>query len=256
MGEIINLSDNIKENLEKKKEKYPNLRDFQYDTNTDTLTFQGQSFSPAGYALIHTAPVFFQLIPQDIFEYLRNGFYYQSPNEIPKIKNMITTELVITEDEAQQLKTFVNQFIKRLNIYMNNKILFDNGMQDVDLNNFLSNLLERRKVIEGARTGIYKSIAANIISNEYNQFINSLNTLETPANYEQENEQIMNNSLERGMSLTRKPPQNIGYIFPEQEDIDRQIEREQHLGIAGFTSIILILGTVITIGMYLALKFM
>ena len=129
-------------------------------------------------------------------------------------------------------------------------------MQDVDLNNFLSNLLERRKVIEGARTGIYKSIAANIISNEYNQFINSLNTLETPANYEQENEQIMNNSLERGMSLTRKPPQNIGYIFPEQEDIDRQIEREQHLGIAGFTSIILILGTVITIGMYLALKFM
>ena len=56
------------------------------------------------------------------------------------------------------------------------------------------------------------------------------------------------------MSLTRQKPG--GYTFPEQEDIDRQTERNQHLGMAGFTSIILIIGAAITFGMYLALQLM
>ena len=59
MSEIINISENIKESLEKKKEKYPNLRDFYYDENSDTLTYNGETICPASYALSHTAQVFF-----------------------------------------------------------------------------------------------------------------------------------------------------------------------------------------------------
>lgn len=246
MGEIINFSEQIKNNLEKKKEKYPNLAGFIYDEETDTLTYNNQTINPAGYALNHTAPVFFQMVPQDIFEYLKNGFYFQSPNEISKIKSMITTEMVITEEEEQQLKNFVRQYIVRLEIYMDNKILFEQGIQDADLNNFISNLLERRQVIDGVKTGIYpNSVAANIIKQEYDTFTSNLNT-----------EQSMENNLEKEMTLTRKPPKTVSYIFPEQEDVDKQVENSQRLGMAGFTSIILIIATAVTFGMYLALKLM
>lgn len=246
MGEIINISDNIKESFEKNKEKYPNLQGFEYDENTDTLTFNGQTVSPAGYALSHTDPVFFQMIPQDIFTYLKNGFYFQSPNEISKIKNMITSELVITEDEENILKTFVKQYFKRLEIYVNNKLLFDESLQDIDLNTFVNNLLDRRNVIEGVKTGLYpNSVAANIIIAEYTQITEQL-----------DNSQQSNKEMERPMTLTRKQPKSISYIFPEQEDVDRQVEREQRFGIAGFTSVVLIIATAITFGMYLALKLM
>lgn len=246
MGETINLSANIKENLEKKKEKYPNLAEFHYDENTDSLIYNGQSFSPAGYALSHTAPVFFQMVPQDIFDYLKNGLYFQSPNEIAKIKSMITNELIITEEEENQLKLFVKQYIKRLEIYINNKILFDNGIKNIDLNNFINNLLERRQVINGVRTGIYpNSVAANIITQEYNKITSELNdNLPTQTNE--------TNDLQQTMSLTRKKTGT--YIFPEQEDIDRKVAKEQHLGMAGFTSIVLIISAAVTFGMYLALK--
>lgn len=245
MGTIINLSENIKNNLEKKKEKYPNLKDFYYDETTDTLTYSGLSFSPAGYALSHTDSVFFQMGAQDIFEYLKNGFYFQSPNEMSKIINMITTEIVITEEEQEKLKTFVRQYFKRLAIYTNNKILFDNGIEnDIDLKDFVNDLLERQKVINGVRTCIYHSIAANIIIEEYNAINNELN----PSILD---ESTQNNELNRGMSLTRE---KLGYKFPSQEEIDSQIEKEQHLGMAGFTSIILIISAAITFGMYLALQ--
>lgn len=261
MGEIINLSENIKNRLEEKKEKYPHLKDFYYDEATDTLTYNGLSFSPAGYALSRTDSVFFQMGAQDVFEYLKNAFYFQSPSEMSKIRNMITTEIVITEEEQKKLKTFVRQYFKRLAIYTNNKILFDNGIEkDIDLKDFVSDLLERQKIINGVRTGIYHSVAANIIMEEYNAISNELNNNQAiQANatgqsneFTQTNEN--NNELDRGMSLTRQKPS--GYTFQEQEDIDRQTERNQHLGMAGFTSIILIIGAAITFGMYLALQLM
>ena len=243
MGEIINLSENIKSSLENKKEKYPNLREFEYNEETDTLTYNGKSFSPAGYALSHTDPVFFQMVPQDIFEYLQNGFYFQSPNEINKIRNMITTEIVITEEEEKQLKTFVRQYFKRLAIYTNNNILFDNGIQAniEELKNFASNLLERQKIINGVRTGIYHSVAAEIITGEYNAISNELGNNQ-------------NNELDRGLSLTRQKPSGNNIVFLEQEDVDRQTEQSQRLGVAGFTSIILIISAAVTFGMYLALQ--
>lgn len=255
MGEIINLSEKIKENLKNKKEKYPNLREFQYDDTTDTLTFRGESFSPAGFSLIHTDPAFFELVPESIFAYLKNGFYYQSPNELSKIKNMIAAELVITEEEVLQLKKFVVQYLTRLTIYMNNKHLIDSkASQNNEISNFLSNLLERGKVIDGAKSGFYKGPAAQVVKDEYEEFIkppeNNLNT------QEETNTQTLDNSMDRGMSLTRKSPKNITYIFPEQQDVDESFNKKQYLGMAGFTSIVLIIATAITFGMYLALKLM
>lgn len=248
MSEIINISENIKENLEKKKEKYPNLRDFYYDENSDTLTYNGETICPASYALSHTAQVFFQMVPQDIFDYLKNGFYYQSSAELEKINDMLKKELVITEEEQNQLKTFVKQYIKRLEIYMNNKLLFDQGLNDLDLNAFINNLLARKGIIESVNNNTYYSVAASIIKNEYDSIINQINT----KNSEQVND--LENEMTRQMTLTRKPPKSVSYIFPEQEDVDKEIEKNQHLGMAGFTSIILIIATVVTVGMYLAAK--
>lgn len=260
MGEIINLTETIKNRLEEKKEKYPHLKDFYYDEATDTLTYKGSSFSPAGYALSRTDSVFFQLGAQDVFEYLKNSLYFQSRNEMDKIRNMITSEIVITEDEQNQLKSFVRQYFKRLAIYTNNKILFDNGIKkDIDLKDFVSDLLERQKIINGVRTGIYHSVAANIIIKEYNAISSELsanqvvqsNPTEQTNEFAQTNEN--NNELDRSMSLTRQKP---GYNFPSQEEIDRQVEKEQYLGMAGFTSIILIIASAITFGIYLALRLM
>ena len=76
MSEIINISENIKENLEKKKEKYPNLRDFYYDENSDTLTYNGETICPASYALSHTAQVFFFFLFLLLFFYFIFFFYY------------------------------------------------------------------------------------------------------------------------------------------------------------------------------------
>lgn len=249
MGEIINLSEQIKNGFEMKKEKYPNLVGFVYDENEDTLTYNGQVINNAGYALNKTAPVFFEMVPQDIFEYLKNGFCFQSPNEISKIKSMITSEMVITEEEIAQLKTFVRQYITKLGIYIDNKILFEQGIKDEDLNDFLSNLLERKHIIDGIKTGIYPhSIAANIIESEYDALTNNV-TLENT-------DQTPDNSLEKGMSLTRKSPKTISYIFPEQSDVDAKYNKSQRLGISGFTSIVLIIATAVTFGMFLALKLM
>ncbi len=252
MGEIINLSEQIKNRFESQKEKYPNLAGFTYDEENDTLTYNGQTISPAGYALNHIDSAFFQLVPQDIFEYLKNGFYFQSPNELSKIRNMITSEMVITEEEEKQLKTFVRQYFKRLAIYTNNKVLFDDGMQeDIDLKDFVRNLLERQKIINGVRTGIYHSVAANIITDEYNAIDSELNNSQINLDVNTESEGKADISQEREMSLTRQKP---GFL--SQEEIDRQIEQEQRLGMAGFTSIILIIVSAVTFGMYLALKLM
>ena len=186
------------------------------------------------------------MVPQDIFDYLKNGFYYQSSAELEKINDMLKKELVITEEEQNQLKTFVKQYIKRLEIYMNNKLLFDQGLNDLDLNAFINNLLARKGIIESVNNNTYYSVAASIIKNEYDSIINQINT----QNSEQVND--LENEMTRQMTLTRKPPKSVSYIFPEQEDVDKEIEKNQHLGMAGFTSIILIIATVVTVGMYLA----
>ena len=254
MAESTSLNEYIKNDFEKKKEKYPNLKDFSYDEKSDTLTYNNLSFSPAAYALSRIDSSFFQLVPEDIFSYLKNGLYYQSSNEISKIRNMITAELIITEEEQAQLKYFVRQYFKRLAIYTNNNFLFANKMEESEsLKNFASDLLERQKIVNGVRTGIYRNIAASVILQEYDSISNELKRKQpTPENTnEQTNEN--NQDFNRGMSLTRQKP---GYNFQSQEEIDRQTEKEQHLGMAGFTSLILIIGTAITFGMYLALQLM
>lgn len=240
MNEIPSLRKTIKENFEKRKESYPNLKYFVYDENIDSLSFNNQTISPAGYALSHTAPIFFMMTPQDIFEFLKNGLYFQSPKEVDKVKNMITTELVVTEEEEQLLKNFVHQYIKRLLIYSNNKALFTTENKNVDLMDFLANLLERHKVVEAIKTGIYpNSVAANIITGEYLKLIE-----QAP------------NEKNKGMSLIRLSPNENKSVFLDQDENIKFNENENNFGIAGFTSTVLIIISAITFGMYLALKLM
>ena len=74
--------------LKKLQEKYPNLRDFKFDNNI--LSYNGNSIENAEAGINHTAPIFFQMIPSDIFDYLKDGFYYQSDGELEKVKSMLS----------------------------------------------------------------------------------------------------------------------------------------------------------------------
>ena len=253
MGEIINVIDNIKENFESIKRKYPNLQDFHYDEATDTLSFNGATIDKAGEKIMHTDPIFFHLIPQDIFDYLKNNLYYPHI-DLDKIKRMITTEMIITEDEITRLRQFVADYLRRVIIYNNNRLVFEQGIQDVTLNNFQNYLLECRKIIESIKTGIYHSVAASIILDEYNKLTAPITNIQQEINNENEQEK----TKERELTLTRKKPNNNidDYNFLSQDEINKQDERNSHLGVAGFTSIVLILASALTFGMYIALRLM
>lgn len=253
MGEIINVIDNIKENFESIKRKYPNLQDFHYDEATDTLSFNGATIDTAGEKIMHTDPIFFHLIPQDIFDYLNHNMY-SSNIDLGKIKSMITTEMIITEDELNSLRAFVADYLRRVIIYNNNRLVFEQGIQDVTLNNFQNYLLECRKIIESIKTGIYHSVAASIILDEYNKLTAPITNIQQEIN----NENEQGKTKERELTLTRKKPNNNidDYNFLSQDEINKQDERNSHLGVAGFTSIVLILASALTFGMYIALRLM
>lgn len=237
MGELFNISDEITNRLERCKDKYPNLRDFQYDPNSDILTFNGSSIKNAGYGIDHIATIFFQMIPQDIFDYLKNGFYYQSDAELEKIKSMLSQEMIITEDEEAFLKKFADDYLKKVQMYANNKFLFDSNPNNPDLENFLKDLKARKDIM--ANLGNNMSVAATIINSEVNNMTNK--------NNEEVQEQNQNQELERGMTLTRTNSK-FNYRFPEQEEIDAK----NKLGLAGFSNIVLVLVSAITFGMFIA----
>lgn len=242
MEKILTMGDSVKTMFESYKEKYPNLKDFNYDNETDTLTFNGNKITPAGYSLSRMSPVFFQMIPQDIFDYLKNGLFYQSTNEISKVYDMLQKEMIITEEENAVLLNFVAQYFKRLMMFMNNSLFFSSHAQDNDIAAFVADFNVRKEIIEHViRNDFPYSIASNIIKQE----LEKLGLLTTDKLNQQQTES-QTNSMEKGMSLTRK--KDSSYVFMEQEDVDKM----QNLSMAGFASIVFILASVITIGAYLA----
>ncbi len=241
MGELFNISEEISNNrLEKLQEKYPNLRDFKFDGNT--LTYNDNFIENAEIGINHTAAIFFQMIPSDIFDYLKNGFYYPSNKELEKVKSMLSQEIIITEEEAEILKKFARDYLKRLQMYANNEFLFKSNPDNPDLEDFLKDLKIRKDIMTNLGNNI--SVAANIINNEINNMSNN--------NQEQAQEQNKNSELERGFSRTRTNP-NFNYRFREQEEIDAENERKNKLGLAGFSNIVLILISALTFGMFIAI---
>lgn len=239
MGELFNIRDISSDRFEKLQEKYPNLKDFKFDGNN--LTYNGNYIENAEAGINYTATIFFQMIPQDIFDYLKNGFYRQSESELEKIKSMLSQEIVITEEEANILKKFAKDYLRRIQMYANNEFLFKSNPNDPDLEDFLKDLKMRKDIMMHLDNNI--SIAANIIKDKINKMTNNTQ--------EQEQSQEQTNELERGMKLTRFNP-NFNYRFREQDEIDAEDERRNRLGLAGFSNIVLILVSAITFGMFIA----
>ena len=210
MGELFSISSELTNRLEKCKEKYPNLRDFQYDPDSDILTFNGNSIKNAGDGINHIATIFFQMIPQDIFDYLKNGFYHQSEAELEKVKSMLLQEMIITEDEEAFLKKFARDYLRKIQMYANNKFLFDSNPNNPDLDDFLKDLKTRKEIM--ANLGNNMSIAATIINSEVDSM--------TKQNQVQEESPEM----EKGMSLTRtnpKAPSTQNFTeFPDQAEVN------------------------------------
>ena len=241
MEKLINISEGIENFFDKYKEKYVNLREFQYDANEDTLTYNGQTIKNASSAIQHTSPNIYELVPDSIFIYLKNGFYHDRTNEIAKIKSMVESEIIITEDEYNILNSFVKQYFARLKIYMDNTTLF-NMERTYVLNTFLKDFSIENKIIDNIKKHNYpENTAVQIIESEYQKHMNNINN-----NQE--------NTLEKAPTLTRNKPGNFNYEFKEQSEIDAMYEQKQKLGVSGFTSIVLIIISTLTVRMFLAIN--
>ena len=240
MGELFSISSELTNRLEKCKEKYPNLRDFQYDPDSDILTFNGNSIKNAGDGINHIATIFFQMIPQDIFDYLKNGFYHQSEAELEKVKSMLSQEMIITEDEEAFLKKFARDYLRKIQMYANNKFLFDSNPNNPDLDDFLKDLKTRKDIM--ANLGNNMSIAATIINSEVDSM--------TKQNQVQEESPEM----EKGMSLTRtnpKAPSTQNFTeFPDQAEVNNLYKVRDF---RGYCNMVLILVSAITVGMFIAI---
>lgn len=240
MGELFSISSELTNRLEKCKEKYPNLRDFQYDPDSDILTFNGNSIKNAGDGINHIATIFFQMIPQDIFDYLKNGFYHQSEAELEKVKSMLSQEMIITEDEEAFLKKFARDYLRKIQMYANNKFLFDSNPNNPDLDDFLKDLKTRKEIM--ANLGNNMSIAATIINSEVDSM--------TKQNQVQEE----NPEMEKGMSLTRtnpKAPSTQNFTeFPDQAEVNNLYKVRDF---RGYCNMVLILVSAITLGMFIAI---
>ncbi len=240
MGELFSISSELTNRLEKCKEKYPNLRDFQYNPDSDILTFNGNSIKNAGDGINHIATIFFQMIPQDIFDYLKNGFYHQSEAELEKVKSMLSQEMIITEDEEAFLKKFARDYLRKIQMYANNKFLFDSNPNNPDLDDFLKDLKTRKEIM--ANLGNNMSIAATIINSEVDSI--------TKQNQVQEESPEM----EKGMSLTRtnpKAPSTQNFTeFPDQAEVNNLYKVRDF---RGYCNMVLILVSAITLGMFIAI---
>lgn len=230
------------------QKKYTNLVDFVYNPNNDTLSYKGKAINLNGYGLSFIDPVFFKLSPMDIFAYFKNGFYYDSKDS-EAVENLLG-QIVITIEEKEYLNFFAQKYMERRNLYARNQEFFKENMENNQaVKNFVGELLKGNEIINKASEQInLGSNAASILTDAINSNHNSnTNVLENNNSLED------SNNLEKGMTLTRKKEGFNGF---DEEAYLQELENKQKLGVAGFTSMILIIASVVTFGIYLALKIM
>lgn len=189
---------------------------------------------------ISTLPIaIFEMDPESLYIYLSNHFYNHDEEvynkEVETIFNLFT-QLIITEDEIVILKKFAYDFWLRLQLYSNEKVLANDE-------SFMKELMARRKVI----TESYRSAseAATILTETYNQ--NLIQTENTNNNIQESNQNTQVQSNERGLALTR---QKAGVPSVLENDFDTKPSK---LGVAGFTSVVIIICATLAAGAYLAL---
>lgn len=246
MGELFSIGEEVNR-FDILKSKYPNLADFYYDKETDTITYKGQTIKNVGASLDHIDSIFFQFVPDDIFTYLKNGFYRLSGLDLEKIKSMLLQETIITEEEERLLKKFVKDTYGKMSIYGNNNVLFNANPDNLYICSFTQDIKDRSQILDVAKN-MPDNIAAQII----NETVFSLASGQNLDDINQEESKSNTNELDRGMKLTRMNPNTpFNYVFREQSEIDAETEAKNKLGLAGFSNIVLILISVITFGMFI-----
>lgn len=241
MEQIINYNDAILKNYQK---TYPNLAEFTYDVTTDALVYEGNYVKLNGYGLSRIDPIFFNMMPEDIFIYMKNGFY-QNAQEDKQI-NEYLSQFVITEEKIGFINSYVERYIERLNIYARNRDVFDKYLSNDSIKDFMESIRNAKKIIDFAKNNAKENSNSvySMLRNAYDKEMASMN-----QNNEQEE------TIDKTLSLTRTNSKFSGFSeFEKNEQYLKELNDRSKLSVAGYTSILLIIATTISAGMYLAIQ--
>lgn len=241
MEQIINYNDAILKNYQK---TYPNLAEFTYDVTTDALVYEGNYVKLNGYGLSRIDPIFFNMMPEDIFIYMKNGFY-QNAQEDKQI-NEYLSQFVITEEEIGFINSYVERYIERLNIYARNRDVFDKYLSNDSIKDFMESIRNAKKIIDFAKNNAKENNNSvySMLRNAYDKEMASMN-----QNNEQEK------TIDKTLSLSRTNSKFSGFSeFEKNEQYLKELNDRSKLSVAGYTSILLIIATTVSVGMYLAIQ--
>lgn len=241
MEQIINYNDAILKNYQK---TYPNLAEFTYDVTTDALVYEGNYVKLNGYGLSRIDPIFFNMMPEDIFIYMKNGFY-QNAQEDKQI-NEYLSQFVITEEEIGFINSYVERYIERLNIYARNRDVFDKYLSNDSIKDFMESIRNAKKIIDFAKNNAKENNSSvySMLRNAYDKEMASMN-----QNNEQEK------TIDKTLSLSRTNSKFSGFSeFEKNEQYLKELNDRSKLSVAGYTSILLIIATTVSAGMYLAIQ--
>ena len=241
MEQIINYNDAILKNYQK---TYPNLAEFTYNVTTDALVYEGNYVKLNGYGLSRIDPVFFNMMPEDIFIYMKNGFY-QNAQEDKQI-NEYLSQFVITEEEIGFINSYVERYIEKLNIYARNRDVFDKYLSNDSIKDFMESIRNAKKIIDFAKNNAKENDNSvySMLRNAYDKEMASMN-----QNNEQEE------TIDKTLSLTRTNSKFSGFSeFEKNEQYLKELNERSKLSVSGYTSILLIIATTVSAGMYLAIQ--
>lgn len=241
MEQIINYNDAILKNYQK---TYPNLAEFTYDVTTDALVYEGNYVKLNGYGLSRIDPIFFNMMPEDIFIYMKNGFYQNALED--KQINEYLSQFVITEEEIGFINSYVERYIERLNIYARNRDVFDKYLSNDSIKDFMESIRNAKKIIDFAKNNAKENNSSvySMLRNAYDKEMASMN-----QNNEQEK------TIDKTLSLSRTNSKFSGFSeFEKNEQYLKELNDRSKLSVAGYTSILLIIATTISVGMYLAIQ--
>lgn len=255
MVELMNPNARIFNNYQK---TYPNLQGFRYDEASDTLTYGNDRISLSGNILSKVDPVFFDMAPQDIFLFLKNGFYVNTPDSAHV--STLFEQIIITEDEMAYLENYAVRFIQRCAIFANNKDMLEKLSEtNPNVRAFCKELMDSHRILYQAQlqtsAASYNTNAASILYRSYEAELSKLErTTAIPVvnNGTGMQESSNNLSQERGLTLERTKP-GVKMNYNDFEAMEREyMESQKRLGAAGFSSIIMLLALTAIIGIYLA----
>lgn len=214
------------------QEKYPNLATVRYENNK--LIFGTLSIDLSKISLKNIPENVFNFSPLNLYTYLNNEFYKNDPQHYQERIDIIFNlflKLSLTPKEVIILKQFAYDFWLRLKLFYEEPSISKDEF-------FMNELKARQKVI----TESFKS--SSLAGNQIKDIYNTLVSKETTINSNNDPTE-QNHTENKGLSLVRTKP-----------GLPTTLDEEEKLGIAGFSSALLILITTLVVGLYLASKFL